>query len=212
MKFYAKSPGPTNLATKPRYSRKIVKRKKGTTTLPTVGPQGICLGSLNVDGQRNKIPELGTILRQRFISPGVKVPDVLAISETHETRVDEYKLATHFWIGKPSLSTGNLGHAGVGFWISNKLKPACTVAPDFLTPHKDILWIQVITNGCTYYIASLYSRPGNGNLENHKSILATLKENLTQLRGLGLCIIMGDFNSDPRKKNATNAMRSIPEN
>ena len=200
MKFYYN----TKPTVKTQRSQKGCKYQRETKIRPTKVSPGICLGSLNIDGQKNKIPELGKILQQRLIGPGIKVPDILAVSETHELDADEYKLKNHFWFGKPSPPTGNIGHAGVGFWVSKTLRLACTTAPDFLTPHKDILWLQLITNGATYYIASLYSRPGRENLDNHKSILETLKENLIQLRGLGLCIIMGDFNSDPRKTNSTN--------
>jgi hypothetical protein len=106
---------------------------------PKKTSSGLCFAALNIDGQRNKIPQLAAVMTKKYIVPGVQTPDVLAISESHETSADDYKLPHHFWIGKPGPQSGNFGYAGVGFWINNKHKLACTIAPGFITPHKDIL-------------------------------------------------------------------------
>jgi hypothetical protein len=67
----------------------------------------------------------------------------------------------------------------------------CDTVED-ITEHKDVLWLQIITQHETFYIASVYSNPKN--MANHDSILKTLKTNLTELSNLGTPIIMGDLN------------------
>ena len=161
---------------------------------------------LNSDGLRHKLLELSHILASSKLANKIAIPDILAITESHQNDADDFKIKGYKWIGKPSTKTSSSvgGSAGVGFWVKNKIEHACMIASDALKQHKDILWIQLITLEGVYFFASVCSNPGTANLENHIDILETLKLNIAYLKKLGTIVIAGDLNADLRRHNEEN--------
>ena len=170
--------------------------------IPRVSSASSCynLGLLNLCGMHKKLIELGNTIKNN----GTRPIDFLGCNETWEDESHNFKLNSHKWIGKPS----SRDRAGIGFWVINKLASCCAI-PDFLTPHADILWLQFITKQGVYFMAIFYSQPGEEEerLKAHKAILDCLTQNLIELDGLGLPIILGDSNSDLTKHR--NRPRSI---
>ena len=197
-----------------RASKKNAKASR-KVKIPRVSSVICCynLGLLNVCGMHNKLIELGNTIKKN----GSRPMDFLGCNETWENESHNFKLNSHKWIGKPS----NRERAGIGFWVNKKLASCCAI-PDFLTPHPDILWLQFITKQGVYFLAVFYSQPGEEEerLNAHKAILDCLTQNLVELDGIGLPIILGDSNSDlikhknrPRSvefKNFCSAAKMVP--
>jgi hypothetical protein len=103
-------------------------------------------------------------------------------------------MCDYTWIGKPIQKNAGATrtHGGTGAWVRNKLLNRVS-RMQVNHQHKDILWLKVIGNRQVMYIAVVYSNPKNIN--NHKLILKTMRNNEEELAKSGTVVVVGDFNS-----------------
>ena len=123
-------------------------------------------------------------------------PSIILLTETWECKLSraEPTLKGYTYRGKPidKLPQATRGHGGTGMWIKNAIANQCSVA----TPTKEnpnILWIQMMDESATTYIAVVYSRPNKP--KEHTDIMTTLRHNCLEFQCTGRVVICGDMNA-----------------
>ena len=102
-------------------------------------------------------------------------PSLILLTETWECKLSrtEPQLKGYRYIGKPidRLPQATRAHGGTGVWVKTTIANQCSV----INPTKsnqNILWIQMIDENNTTYVAVVYSRPGQP--KEHQEIMKTL--------------------------------------
>ena len=148
---------------------------------------------LNIKGLDRHTALLQNTVR---VLPHHETPDIIGITETwhHPHITDHPPLRGYSWIGKPRTTNKNgcTGHGGIGFFIKDNLRTKVTEI-NTVNQHPDILWIQILSQTKTIYMAIVYSSPNNNT--NHEEILKCLKRDVTILEKTGIPVIMGDMNA-----------------
>ena len=123
-------------------------------------------------------------------------PALIGLTETWEGILSntDYSLEGYSYIGKPieRAPSATRNHGGTAFWVADSMVGQCSKISPTRT-HDDVLWIQIMGNTHTTYVAVVYSRPKDDT--NHSKIMTTLAHNYAELSAKGRVVIMGDLNS-----------------